>query len=584
MLASRSIMDARDPSMAKPKILAERAGLALFASLFAAAWWATAWVADDAFITFRTVDNALHGHGLVWNVGERVQTYTHPLWMALLWLAASFTGELFFTVLALCALATLAAFAAIARVPGVSRAGLALALALAFASRAFVDYSSSGLENALVHALVVALVGVCARPSASDGAQLARVVLVSALLLSRVDLLFLAAPIAGFAFWRDGLPRVRIALAGVLPLVAWELFSLVYYGALVANSALAKLTSGIAPAERVVRGVQYIASSAGDDPITIAALVAALALAFARRDALRAPLALAIAAHCAWVAWVGGDFMRGRFLTPALAVALVALARAGSDERHRAATWATAVAVSALALATPYLSPFAVRDYGPDWHGAIDAHGVADERHFHREISSLECVRAGRGFSAPANVALNEAQRAVWYLDPYFGALASIGMLDERAGWPPANEQEARSLRPVLVKGGVGLLGYSVGPSFYVIDYHGLGDPLLARLPALPRDLVLAGLIPRLAPLRWRAGHYLRPVPAGYAESRSRRENLVRDPDLARVVDRIDEVVSGPLFSASRWRAIAALHGSQTRAALARYVARAPLYSQEQRR
>ena len=39
----------------------------------------TAWMCDDAFITLRTVDNFVQGYGLVWNVGERVQVYTHPL-------------------------------------------------------------------------------------------------------------------------------------------------------------------------------------------------------------------------------------------------------------------------------------------------------------------------------------------------------------------------------------------------------------------------------------------------------------------------------------------------------------------------
>jgi arabinofuranosyltransferase len=43
-----------------------------------------AWLCDDAYITFRTVDNFIHGYGLTWNVAERVQAYTHPLWMLLL--------------------------------------------------------------------------------------------------------------------------------------------------------------------------------------------------------------------------------------------------------------------------------------------------------------------------------------------------------------------------------------------------------------------------------------------------------------------------------------------------------------------
>ena len=62
------------------------------ALLFAAVVLRTAWVSDDAFITFRTVDNALHGDGLRWNPAERVQTYTHPLWMLLLLATTAVTG------------------------------------------------------------------------------------------------------------------------------------------------------------------------------------------------------------------------------------------------------------------------------------------------------------------------------------------------------------------------------------------------------------------------------------------------------------------------------------------------------------
>jgi hypothetical protein len=56
-----------------------------------------AWMADDAFITLRTVDNFVAGHGLTWNVQERVQAYTHPLWMFLLSLLYVFTREPYFT-------------------------------------------------------------------------------------------------------------------------------------------------------------------------------------------------------------------------------------------------------------------------------------------------------------------------------------------------------------------------------------------------------------------------------------------------------------------------------------------------------
>src|SRR5262245_49032609 len=39
-----------------------------------------AWLADDAFISFRYARNWAEGQGLVWNPGERVEGYTNFLW------------------------------------------------------------------------------------------------------------------------------------------------------------------------------------------------------------------------------------------------------------------------------------------------------------------------------------------------------------------------------------------------------------------------------------------------------------------------------------------------------------------------
>jgi hypothetical protein len=36
---------------------------------------------DDAMISMRYAYNLAHGNGLVWNLGERVQGFTNPLWV-----------------------------------------------------------------------------------------------------------------------------------------------------------------------------------------------------------------------------------------------------------------------------------------------------------------------------------------------------------------------------------------------------------------------------------------------------------------------------------------------------------------------
>ena len=46
--------------------------------------WSYRWVQEDAFIDFRVVGNLLAGYGPVFNVGERVEVYSDPLWVGLL--------------------------------------------------------------------------------------------------------------------------------------------------------------------------------------------------------------------------------------------------------------------------------------------------------------------------------------------------------------------------------------------------------------------------------------------------------------------------------------------------------------------
>ena len=46
--------------------------------------WTYRWVDEDAFINFRIVHNLLAGHGPVFNVGERVEVSSDPLWLCLL--------------------------------------------------------------------------------------------------------------------------------------------------------------------------------------------------------------------------------------------------------------------------------------------------------------------------------------------------------------------------------------------------------------------------------------------------------------------------------------------------------------------
>ncbi|MEA1925210.1 MAG: hypothetical protein U9M95_05010 [Candidatus Altiarchaeota archaeon] len=69
----------------------------LFVLLFTVVVIRNAWVCDDAYIGFRTVDNFVNGYGLTWNTSERVPVYTNPLWILLLSALYFFTHEIYFT-------------------------------------------------------------------------------------------------------------------------------------------------------------------------------------------------------------------------------------------------------------------------------------------------------------------------------------------------------------------------------------------------------------------------------------------------------------------------------------------------------
>ena len=56
-----------------------------------------AWVGDDSCIGFRTSYNFVHGHGLTFNISERVQSFTNPLWVIIVGVLSLVTGEMYIT-------------------------------------------------------------------------------------------------------------------------------------------------------------------------------------------------------------------------------------------------------------------------------------------------------------------------------------------------------------------------------------------------------------------------------------------------------------------------------------------------------
>lgn len=476
-----------------------------------------AWVSDDAFISFRTIANFVDGRGLTWNPGHRVQTYTHPLWMLLLSGAHALTGELFYTSMAIGWVLTLAVAAIVAYGLAVSVEHGVFAVVLLALSPSFVDYTTSGLENPLTHLLLCGLALLYWKSEAPDETRLRHATLVAAFgALTRLDAILLFGPPVLWMAWqayRGGLRPVRLvgSLAlGALPLIAWELFSLVYYGFLIPNTAYAKLGTGIPRTDHLIQGFHYYVTQLRFDPLALAVAGAGLALPFAIRDRRLAPWALGVGAYLLYIVWIGGDFMAGRYFTAPMLMTLLMLCRTPLPRRPGA--WAVAAGLAFVVAYSAKEPPFEYE--GLERPGSHGPQGVADERSFYVRRSSL--VTVGRDV-LPTKGWAHQGLELRW--DP----------------------------QRVVIRGSVGLMGYYAGPTVHMIDIYGLADPLLARLPAIHDP-------------QWRVGHYIREVPKGYKRTIETGTNHIADERLARYYEHLRTVTQGPLWSAERWTAIWNLH------------------------
>jgi arabinofuranosyltransferase len=304
---------------------------------------------------------------------------------------------------------------------------------------------------------------------------------------------------------------------GLTPLLAWFAFATLYYGTPLPNTAYAKVFGVQAPRrEFLVRGLWYYRENLGRDPITLIVIAVGLALGFSNRERrVTAWLSAGIALHLLYLLKVGGDFMAGRFLTLPFVLSVFLIGRA---RLPRAASWCAAVAAVLLGLLTPRSNLLSGRDY--DERGV--SHGIADVRGVNFQSTGL----------------LSDRRNHATHL-----------------GRP---DPEPPPLQSPAVVGAIGHIGFMYGRSVDVLDYFGLADPLLARLPGKSSE--------------WRVGHVARAVPWGYSASLRTGENRIEDPDLHAYYEALRTLSRGRLFSLERLRVIADFHLGRYDDELERYV------------
>ncbi len=469
-----------------------------------------AWLCEDAFITYRVVDNWTHGYGLRWNTVERVQVYTHPLWTLLLGAVHFVFRDMYFCAIALSVVCSaMTVWLLLSRAMTSTAQGL-VAIVLVTFSKAFVDFSTSGLENPLSHLLLVLFFVEYLKPPATRAfGKLLR--WAALILVTRMDLVWLVLPALVHATWTGGHWRRRHwrSWLALWPFAAWEVFSLLYYGFLFPNTAYAKLTVHLPLQLLVAQGGYYLLNSIAWDPLTLFAMAALVFVGFDPGRGRRAlsMLSLGVLLQLAYVIRVGGDYMSGRFLSAPFLVCLLILSRLDFVSLPELGV-ALAVAL-ALGVASPR-PPILMRDEYASLGSSVQA--VDDERGYRHETSLLRQNK--------------DTQIANF------------------AGWVADGIKARREHQRILVYRNIGFFGFFAGPDVHVIDPYGLGDPLIARIPF---DSSMGG---------WVSGHYMRKVPEGYLEA-ALDEGTLKDDALQKYWSKLRLVTRGRIFDPERLAMVA---------------------------
>jgi arabinofuranosyltransferase len=489
---------------------------------------------EDAYITFRTIDNWVNGHGLRWNPAERVQVYTHPLWMLILTAGRLVTGELYYATLAWSLILSAGVLVALAIGFAVSRVAGILAIVLLTGSRAFIDFSSSGLENPLTHLLLLGHAWALLRYAGPR--RILWLTLTAALLASnRLDTILLTIPGMVMALRHEAPGTIARQLAlGLSPLLLWELFALFYYGFAFPNTAFAKLGSGVATTDLAAQGFAYLVDSLWRDPLTLCTILGGWIVAWvAHRDALHRGLVVGAVLYLLYVVSIGGDFMSGRFLTPVLLVSVTLLSLAKMPQR--VTVWAL-VAACCYLIAAPASPLYSDREYGAV-AGADIVSGIADERGYYYRYTGL--LRALGGQPVPDHPWARAGMA--------FADVVATGERRQPLQVGGAILIPSQGRTTVAIAGNVGFLGYFAGPKVHLVDLLALTDPLLARLPAYEDS-------------SWRVGHFRRVLPAGYIETLSHGQPLFADVGVGHLYEQLCDITRGDLLDARRWQRLIGLN------------------------
>ncbi len=315
--------------------------LASVATLVTLAWVLDVDLIDDSYIFLRYARNIAEGHGAVFNVSERVEGFSSPLWTFMLGIAGVAVPD--FETLAY-ALGICCGGGAITlllhglyktgRVGGWDLAVLGVGLA---SSPVIFFWSASGMETALFLLLVTASLMSILEDRRTTALSIRTGVLLVLATLTRPEGVLLAAYAGAFFICERRSIRVLIGYAAVMAVML--MLRYLYYGAWVPNTYHAKVTFELA--RRLNDGGYYILPAVRANILLLAAVFMVLVVAWKQRVHRQVPIAFLggwIVLWGSYVLYVGGDnFAMFRFLLPTVPAWFLLLAWGWSAIRLRLA-------------------------------------------------------------------------------------------------------------------------------------------------------------------------------------------------------------------------------------------------------
>ncbi len=488
----------------------------------------TAWLSDDSFITLRVIDNFVNGYGLRYNVVERVQAYTHPLWLFLLTLPYFVFKDPFYTpILISIALTLLLLYLLIFKL-SISRFNSIFIIILLIASKSFIDYSSSGLENPLSHLLIVIYIYFYLKEIEIQRKILILSFIISLSYLNRIDSILIYIPSLLYLFYQNHSKKnILYAIYGFLPIILWTVFSIVYYGFPFPNTFYAKINTGIPKLEIFSQGVYYFINSLKFDTITLVIIFLVIGITFIKRIKIHYCIVFGILLYLIYIIYIGGDFMSGRFFSLPFITAIAILVSSITFNGYYYKLFLSIIFVLYLIL-YPYTPVKTGIDYADKTFNFLDENGISDERGYYYQNTSL--WKAINGYKIPQHQMIDVAQRQI--------------------------EMKEK----VFLAGAIGFLGYYAGPSLYVIDVYALSDAFLSKLPVVKYDLIYGRAYEkkfnRKPNKNWRIGHFLRPLPEGFTLSKIKNDCLIKDSLLNEFYKKIYIITQSSIFSFERFNEI----------------------------